>query len=96
MEGNKIKFYAKDARELETMERYTIGLDLNTRLGVARKLKTLGFDDPKYRKGTQAALIRVLLNAFANDELGPAGIPWSERIEKEYTYTASKNKRSNL
>jgi len=86
------KFWDKEGRELETMERYTIGIDLGTRLRVAQKLKEMGLDTPKFRKGTQAALIRCLLRLWS---AGSFYVP-KEIIEQEYTYTASKNKRSNL
>lgn len=48
----------------------------------------------KKEKGAMAALIRVLLNQFVNT---PTPNPLLiNAIEKEYTYSTKKNKRSRL
>lgn len=47
-------------------------------------------------KGQLASLLRVLLKDFIENENQAQLINVAVRVEKEYTYTAKKNKRSRL
>lgn len=78
-----------ELRAASNMSAFTFYLDDLTKLEVLKKLKTLGVDQ---KKGSLSATIRVLLREFANNntEIDTA------KIEAEYLFTTTKNKRSTL
>jgi hypothetical protein len=84
----------KDLRTHSKMSAFTFYLDDMTKLKVLQKLKANGCDT---QKGSLSALIRVLLNLYA--EL-PDDDPNLDMISKlvvgEYLFTTRKNKRSTL
>ena len=90
-------------RNVETMRQFPFMMDCQTQLNVTKKLETIGFTKDKYPKGTIAALIRTLLNEWANDMLDTKGTRsndldeyWAEAIKEEYCFTRDKGKRSNM
>lgn len=84
----------KELREHSRMKAFTFMLDDITKLEVLKKLKAIGLDT---KKGSISALIRVLLNHFAET---PAGDPVMDElvkeVKKEYLFTTKKNKRSTM
>ena len=86
--------HKKELREHSRMKAFTFMLDDVTKLEVLKKLKALGLDT---KKGSISALIRVLLNEFAEC---PAGLPGmselAKKVEEEYLFTTKKNKRSTM
>ena len=86
--------HKKELREHSRMKAFTFMLDDITKLEVLKKLKVLGLDT---KKGSISALIRVLLNHFAET---PAGDPVMDElateVKREYLFTTKKNKRSTM
>lgn len=82
-----------ELREHMSMRAFTFYLDDITKVEVLRKLRENSCDQAK---GTLAALIRVLLSRFAelDDEQSLKEI--LAEVEKEYTFTTKKNKRSSM
>lgn len=81
-------------REHMTMKAFTFYLDDITKLCVIQKLKSNGLDT---KKGTLAALIRVLLSNFAEmDPNDPEFVQILEQTKLEYIFTTKKNKRSTM
>ena len=84
----------KELREHMAMKAFTFMLDDITKLCVLQKLRVNGLDT---EKGTMSALIRVLLNYFAelpgNDPTLKSII---DKVESEYIFTTKKNKRSTM
>jgi hypothetical protein len=81
-------------REHMTMKAFTFYLDDITKLCVIQKLKSNGLDT---KKGSLAALIRVLLSDFADmDQNDPKFASILAQVENEYTFTTKKNKRSTM
>jgi hypothetical protein len=86
--------HERERREHTTMKLFNFYLDDITKLKVTQKLTELGLDT---KKGTMSALIRVMLDYFAeliNDD--PTLEYILRRIEEEYVLTTKKNKRSSL
>lgn len=83
----------KYLRENTTMKLFNFYLDDVTKLMVLQKMRDLGLDG---KKGTFSALIRVLLNEFAqNDDVHIDEII-KYKVQDEYILTTRKNKRSKL
>lgn len=86
--------HKKELREHSRMKAFTFMLDDLTKLSVLQKLRVNGLDT---EKGTISALIRVLLNYFAdlpgND---PTLKQLLDKVEEEYLFTTKKNKRSTM
>lgn len=80
-------------RENTTMKLFNFYLDDVTKLQVLQKMHTLGLDG---KKGTLAALIRVLLNEFAESDDVHHDSIIKYKVEEEYLLTTKKNKRSKL
>ena len=84
----------KMLRERTSMKLFNFYLDDLTKLAVLKRLRLNGLDSTK--KGTFAALIRVLLRQFAETN----NPEWIEAVcndvEEEYLFTTKKNKRSTL
>lgn len=86
--------HKKELREHSRMKAFTFMLDDVTKLEVLKKLKAIGFDT---KKGSISALIRVLLNEFAELHAGDPIMPeLAKKIEDEYLFTTKKNKRSTM
>lgn len=86
--------HKKELREHMSMKAFTFMLDDVTKLLVLQKLKENGLDT---KKGTISALIRVLLNHFA--DLIPDDPTFEyivRKVEEEYIFTTKKNKRSTM
>ena len=86
--------HKKELREHMSMKAFTFMLDDITKLCVLQKLRLNGLDT---KKGTISALIRVLLNYFA--ELSPDDPAFElivQKVEEEYLFTTKKNKRSTM
>lgn len=80
-------------RENTTMKLFNFYLDDVTKLKVLQKIQSLGING---QKGTLAALIRVLLNEFAeSDDLHHDEII-KYKVQDEYRLTTKKSKRSKL
>lgn len=88
----QINFTKEDEQYLRnttSMKAFTLYIDEITKLKAQLRLQELGLDT---KKGSLAALIRVLLRAFAEQDIT---IPPS-LIKEEYLYTTKKNKRSTM
>lgn len=83
----------KKIRENSTMKVFNFYFDDLTKLRVLQKLRALGLDG---QKGTLSALIRVLLNEFANNEDVHTDTVIKYKVQDEYVLTTHKNKRSKL
>ena len=84
----------KELREHSKMSAFTFYLDDYTKLKVLQKLSKNGCDT---KKGTLSALIRVLLNFYAellDDD--PTVEMLNKLVVGEYLFTTKKNKRSTL
>lgn len=87
----------EEIRELRTHDRmkaFTLYIDDFTKVKVLNKLSRTGCDT---KKGTLSALIRVLLNYYAelpDDDLTTDQI--NKLVIGEYLFTTKKNKRSTL
>lgn len=78
----------------QKMQIYAFYLDEPTKLAVEQRLSTLV---PDAKKGTMAALIRVLLREFVALPFDDASLTYlQEKLAAEYVYTTSKNKRSKM
>lgn len=89
-----INKHEKELREHSRMKAFTFMLDDITKLKVLKKLKALGLDT---KKGSISALIRVLLNDFAEVPAGHPGMSeLAKQVEEEYLFTTKKNKRSTM
>ena len=78
----------------QKMQIFAFYLDDETRLAVEQRLSMLV---PDTKKGAMAALLRVLLREFVAlpfDDHSFTSL--QEKIEAEYVYTTSKNKRSKM
>jgi hypothetical protein len=76
------------------MRAFTFMLDDVTKVKLVKRLREAGCDS---EKGTLSALIRVLLNEFAElPDDDPVLIYLLLEVEKEYLYTTKKNKRSTM
>lgn len=83
-----------ELREYMTMKAFTFYLDDITKLCVMQKLKNNGLDT---KKGSLAALIRVLLGNFADmDPTSPEFTLILAQVNDEYIFTTKKNKRSTM
>jgi hypothetical protein len=86
--------HKKELRKHMSMKAFTFMLDDITKLSVLQKLRINGLDT---EKGTLSALIRVLLNYFAelpgND---PTFKQLCGKVKEEYLFTTKKNKRSTM
>jgi hypothetical protein len=80
-------------RQNTNMKLFNFYLDDVTKLIVLQKMRTLGLDG---KKGTLAALIRVLLNEFAESDDVHHDSIIKYKVEDEYLLTTKKNKRSKL
>lgn len=86
--------HEKELREHSRMKAFTFMLDDITKLKVLKKLKALGLDT---KKGSISALIRVLLNEFAEVHAGdPVMSELAKKVKEEYIFTTKKNKRSTM
>lgn len=83
----------KQIRENSAMSLFSLYIDDITKLEVLKKLRTLGIDT---KKGSLSALIRVLLNEFAEQENPLIDAYIAEKVQEEYLFTTKKNKRSTL
>lgn len=79
----------KIIRENMSMDQMSFYLDKLTKLKVLKRLQALGLDT---KKGSISATIRVLLADFANSTDNSI----AKRIEEEYLFTTTKNKRSTM
>lgn len=82
-----------ELREHMSMRAFTFYLDDITKLEVLTKLRENGCDQ---KKGTLAALIRVLLSEFAAATDPTYTNSIFCKVEQEYLFTTKKNKRSNM
>ena len=80
-------------RENTSMKLFNFYLDDVTKLQVLQKMQSLGIDG---QKGTLAALIRVLLNEFAENDDLHHDLIIKYKVQDEYRLTTRKNKRSKL
>ena len=71
------------------MDQMSCYLDKLTKLKVLKRLQALGLDT---KKGSISETIRVLLADFANSTDDSI----AKRIEEEYLFTTTKNKRSTM
>lgn len=86
--------HKRELREQMSMKAFTFMLDDVTKLLVIQKLKENGLDT---KKGSISALIRVLLNHFADlDPEDPTFMYIIQKVEEEYIFTTKKNKRSTM
>lgn len=86
--------HKRELREHMSMKAFTFMLDDVTKMLVLQKLRELGLDT---KKGSISALIRVLLNHFAELPLNdPAMAELVREVEEEYLFTTKKNKRSTM
>lgn len=83
----------KEIRANTAMKPFNFYLDDITKLNVLKRLRGLGLDTAK---GSISALIRVLLNYFAQTDDTKFVLMMSELIKDEYIFTTKKNKRSKL
>lgn len=79
----------KIIRENMSMDQMSFYLDKLTKLKVLKRLQALGLDT---KKGSISATIRVLLADFANSTDDSI----AKRIQEEYLFTTTKNKRSTM
>lgn len=79
----------KIIRENMSMDQMSFYLDKLTKLRVLKRLQALGLDT---KKGSISATIRVLLADFANSTDNSI----AKRIQDEYLFTTTKNKRSTM
>lgn len=79
----------KIIRENMSMDQMSFYLDKLTKLRVLKRLQALGLDT---KKGSISATIRVLLADFANSTDNSI----AKRIQEEYLFTTTKNKRSTM
>lgn len=78
----------------QKMQLYAFYLDEPTKLAVEQRLSMLV---PDTKKGALAALLRVLLREFVALPFDDHSLTsLQEKIEAEYVYTTSKNKRSKM
>lgn len=80
-------------RESTNMRLFNFYLDDVTKLECLRKLRENGIET---EKGALSALIRVLLNQFANSDLPEWVEMTCNQVYEEYVLTTKKNKRSKL
>lgn len=83
------KMEDKIIRENMSMDQMSFYLDKLTKLRVLKRLQALGLDT---KKGSISATIRVLLADFANSTDNSI----AKRIQDEYLFTTTKNKRSTM
>ena len=83
----------RELRKHSSMKAFTFMLDDVTKLEVLKRLKENGCDT---KKGTLSALIRVLLNHFANTSNDDFLEYVFDEVQKEYLFTTKKNKRSSM
>lgn len=79
----------KIIRENMSMDQMSFYLDKLTKLKVLKRLQALGLDT---KKGSISATIRVLLADFADSTDNSI----AKRIQEEYLFTTTKNKRSTM
>lgn len=78
----------------QKMQLCTFYLDDETKLAVEQRLSMLV---PDTKKGTMAALLRVLLREFVALPFDDHSLTsLQEKLEAEYVYSTKKNKRSKL
>lgn len=83
------KMEDKIIRENMSMDQMSFYLDKLTKLKVLKRLQALGLDT---KKGSISATIRVLLADFADSTDNSI----AKRIQEEYLFTTTKNKRSTM
>lgn len=76
-------------KENMSMDQMSFYLDRLTKLRVLKRLEALGLDT---KKGSISATIRVLLHDFAHGTDDSIAV----RIQEEYLFTTTKNKRSSM
>lgn len=80
-------------RESTNMKLFNFYLDDVTKLECLQRLRENGIET---EKGALSALIRVLLNQFANSDLPEWVEMTCNQVYDEYVLTTKKNKRSKL
>jgi hypothetical protein len=84
----------RELREHMSMNAFTFMLDDITKVKVLRQLREHGLDT---KKGSLSALIRVLLNEFADMPDDDPNLAYIlQEVNKEYLFTTKKNKRSTM